>query len=173
MSAKITVSIVRVWRRRADRIAGLRPNNRSSHPNATLTQLNIGADFNITHPQGGKARGHVSGRDPITGKKKWEVEFPEPPLASLLSTAGGLVFVPDTRGWLHAYDAKDGKELWKANDGNQHNGGIISYEAGGKQYIATVTGGPSLVGEGYAKLFGGPYKTMEKDTGSLVVYSLP
>jgi alcohol dehydrogenase (cytochrome c) len=136
-------------------------------------QLNIAADFTITDPPGGKAYGHLDARDPITGKIAWTVKFPEPPLASLLSTAGGLVFVPDTRGWLHAYDAKDGKELWKANDGNQHNGGIISYEAGGKQYIATVTGGPSLVGEGYAKLFGGPYKNMEKDTGSLVVYSLP
>jgi glucose dehydrogenase len=101
------------------------------------------------------------------------VDFPEPPLASLLSTAGGLVFVPDARGWLHAYDDKDGKELWKANDGNQHNGGIISYAVGEKQYVAVVTGGPSLVGEGYAALFGGPYKTMEKNTGSLVVYTLP
>jgi alcohol dehydrogenase (cytochrome c) len=136
-------------------------------------QLNIAADFTITDPPGGKAYGHLDARDPISGKIAWTVKFPEPPLASLLSTAGGLVFVPDTRGWLHAYDAKDGKELWKGNDGNQHNGGIISYEAGGKQYVATVTGGPSLVGEGYAKLFGGPYKTMEKDTGSLVVYSLP
>jgi hypothetical protein len=32
------------------------------------------------------------------GAKKWHVEFPEPPLASLLSTAGNLVFVPDARG---------------------------------------------------------------------------
>jgi len=136
-------------------------------------QLNIAAQFTIIDPPGGKAHGHLDARDPITGKIAWTVEFPEPPLASLLSTAGGLVFVPDARGWLHAYDAKDGKELWKANNGNQHNGGIISYEAGGKQYVAVVTGGPSLVGEGYAALFGGPYKTMEKNTGSLVVYTLP
>jgi alcohol dehydrogenase (cytochrome c) len=101
------------------------------------------------------------------------VNFPEPPLASLLSTAGRVVFVPDTRGWLHALDAKTGKELWKADDGAPHNGGIISYDVGGKQYVAVVTGGPSLVMDGYADLFGGPYKTMEKDTGSLIVYALP
>jgi alcohol dehydrogenase (cytochrome c) len=136
-------------------------------------QLNIAAQFTITDPPGGKAHGHLDARDPITGKIAWTVDFPEPPLASLLSTAGGLVFVPDARGWLHAYDAKDGKELWKANNGNQHNGGIISYAVGDKQYVAVVTGGPSLVGEGYPKLFGGPYKTMEKNTGSLVVYTLP
>jgi alcohol dehydrogenase (cytochrome c) len=136
-------------------------------------QLNIAAQFTITDPPGGKAHGHLDARDPVTGKIAWSVEFPEPPLASLLSTAGGLVFVPDARGWLHAYDAKDGKELWKINNGNTHNGGIISYGVGDKQYIAVVTGGPSLVSDGYAALFGGPYKTMEKHTGTLVVYSLP
>jgi hypothetical protein len=29
------------------------------------------------------------------------------------------------------------------------------------------------VGEGYPALFGSPYDKMEKDTGALVVYSLP
>jgi alcohol dehydrogenase (cytochrome c) len=135
-------------------------------------QLNIAAEFTITDPPGGKAHGHLDARDPITGKIAWSVDFPEPPLASLLATAGGLVFVPDARGWLHAFDSKTGKELWKGNDGAQHNGGIISYAAGGKQYIAVVTGGPSLVGEGYPALFGGPYKNMEKDTGALIVYTL-
>ncbi|MBX6323832.1 MAG: PQQ-binding-like beta-propeller repeat protein [Rhodospirillaceae bacterium] len=136
-------------------------------------QLNIAAEFTITDPPGGKAYGHLDARDPITGEVAWTVNFPEPPLASLLSTAGGLVFVPDARGWLHAFNAKTGEELWKGNDGATHNGGIISYTAGGKQYIAVVTGGPSLVGEGYAALFGSPYDKMESNTGALIVYSLP
>ena len=137
-----------------------------------VAQLNIGATFTFKDPPGGKMHGHVDARDPVTGKVAWSVDYPEPPLASLLSTAGGLVFVPDTRGWLHALDAKTGKELWKANDGNMHNGGIISYEANGKQYIATVTGFPSMVSDGYADWFGGQYKYMEKDTGALIVYTL-
>jgi len=137
-------------------------------------QLNIGATFTIKAPPGeDKAYGHLDARDPITGKLSWSVNFPEPPLASLLSTAGGVVFVPDTRGSLHALDGKTGKELWKADNGAPHNGGIISYDAGGKQYVAVATGGPSLVMDGYADLFGGPYKTMEKDTGALIVYALP
>jgi len=135
-------------------------------------QLNIGATFTFKDPIGGKAHGHVDARDPVTGKVAWSVDYPEPPLASLLSTAGGLVFVPDTRGWLHAHDAKTGKELWSANNGAGHQGGIISYETGGKQYVAVVTGGPSLVSEGYGDLFGEPYKSMEKDTGALIVYTL-
>ena len=71
-------------------------------------QLNIGATFTFTDPPGDKMHGHVDARDPITGKVAWSVKFPEP-LASLLSTAGGLVFVPDARGWLHALDAPAGQ----------------------------------------------------------------
>ena len=77
----------------------------------------------------------MSARDPVTGAKKWESQFPEPPLASLLATGGNLVFVPDARGSLRAYDAEQrGKELWSHNNGIGHNGGIISYTAKGKQY---------------------------------------
>jgi alcohol dehydrogenase (cytochrome c) len=135
-------------------------------------QLNLGATFAAKAPPGEKIRGHVDARDPITGKVTWTVDYPEPPLASLLTTAGGLVFVPDARGWLRALDAKTGKELWKANDGNLHNGGIISYEANGKQYIVTVTGFPSMVSEGYPALFGAPFTYMEQNTGVLIAYTL-
>ena len=43
-----------------------------------MAQLNIGADFSLVNPPDGKVRGHISARDPLTGAKKWEVEFPEP-----------------------------------------------------------------------------------------------
>jgi len=136
-------------------------------------KLYLGATWTVVAPPGhDKAYGHVDARDPITGKVAWSVKYPEPPLASLLSTAGGLVFVPDARGWLHALDAKTGKDLWKANDGVLHNGGIISYEANGKQYIAVVTGFPSMVSEGYPAMFGPPYTMMEQNTGALIVYTL-
>ena len=135
-------------------------------------QLNIGANFTLRNPEGGKAFGHVSGRDPVTGQKKWEVKFTEPPLASLLATGGNLVFVPDARGWLHAYNAETGQELWSHNNGLGHNGGIISYSAKGKQYIAVATGWGSLVGDEFGTLFGEPFKSMPKDAGALVVFTL-
>src|SRR5947209_9791018 len=103
-------------------------------------QLNLGAVFKIAPPPGGEIYGHLDARDPITGAKKWEVRFPEPPLGSVLSTGGNLVFVPDSRGTVHAYDAESGAELWSHGDGTGHQGGIISYAANGKQYIAVVAG---------------------------------
>lgn len=138
-----------------------------------MAQLNIGANFTIRHPEGETAHGHLDARDPITGEKKWDIRFEEPPLASLLSTAGDLLFVPDARGVLHAYDARTGKELWSHNNGLGQVGGIISYSAGGKQYVAVATGWGSLVGDDYPKLYGEPFKSMPTDQGMLVVFTLP
>jgi PQQ-dependent dehydrogenase (methanol/ethanol family) len=136
-------------------------------------QLNIGAEFKFVPPPGGDYGGHLDARDPVTGQLKWQVSFREPPLASVLATGGNLVFLPDAAGITHAYDAETGKELWSHNDGIGHTGGIISYAAGGRQYIAVVAGWGSLVGEGYAAMFGEPYKSMPTDAGALIVYALP
>ena len=139
-----------------------------------MAQLNIGSNFTVnkTNPDGSKAHGHVSARDPITGAMKWEVKYAEPPLASLLSTKGNLVFVPDARGYLRALDANTGKELWSHNNGQGHNGGIISYSAKGKQYVAVMTGWGGLAGDDYKVLYGEPFTSMPTDQGALVVFGL-
>lgn len=135
-------------------------------------QLNIGANFTIAKPPSGEIYGHLDARDPITGAIKWEVRYPEPPMASVLSTAGNLVFVPDSRGTVHAYNASTGAELWNHSDGLGHQGGIISYAAGGKQYVAVVAGFGGMVSDDFGPMFGEPYKSMPRDEGVLVVYSL-
>jgi alcohol dehydrogenase (cytochrome c) len=137
-----------------------------------MAQLNIGATFTLRDPEGGVAHAHVDARDPITGEKAWEIYFPEPPLASLLSTGGNLLFVPDIRGVLHAYDATTGEELWSHNNGLGHNGGIISYTADGKQYIAVATGYGSMVGGDMQKLYKEQLANMPTDAGALVVFTL-
>jgi glucose dehydrogenase len=103
---------------------------------------------------------------------KIEMPFDAPPHASLLSTAGGLLFVPGPAGMLEAYDAATGKKLWSHNDGQGHDGGIISYQAKGKQYIAVMTGWGSLVSDDYAGLWGAPWTSMPKDSGVLKVFAL-
>ncbi|UFZ01865.1 PQQ-binding-like beta-propeller repeat protein [Bradyrhizobium ontarionense] len=139
---------------------------------APQAQLNIGANFTIAKPPSGEIYGHLDARDPVTGAKKWEVRFPEPPLASVLSTGGNLVFVPDSRGTVHAYDAENGTELWNHSDGTGHQGGIISYSVNGKQYIAITAGFGGMAADDYAPTFGGVYKSMPRDDGALIVYSL-
>ena len=137
-----------------------------------MAQLNIAADFKLVAPPDGPARGHLSARDPVTGAKKWEVTYKQPPLASVLATAGNLVFVPDSEGVVHAYDAESGKEVWSRNNGMGHNAGIISYMAGGKQYIAVPAGWGSLVADEFVALYGEPFKSMSKNTGAMIVYTL-
>lgn len=139
-----------------------------------MAQLNIGSNFTVnkTNPDGTPAHGHVSARDPLTGTVKWSVDYPQPPLASLLSTKGKLVFVPDARGWLRALDADTGKELWTHNNGQGHNGGIISYMAKGKQYVAVATGWGGLAGDDYKVLYGEPFVSMPVDQGALVVFGM-
>jgi PQQ-dependent dehydrogenase (methanol/ethanol family) len=137
-----------------------------------MAQLNIAADFKLVAPPDGPARGHLDARDPVTGEKKWEVNYKQPPLSSVLATAGNLVFVPDAEGVVHAYNAENGQELWTHNNGMGHNAGIISYMAGGKQYIAMPAGWGSLVSDEYIALYGEPFKSMAKNTGALVVFAL-
>ena len=104
---------------------------------------------------------------------KWRIEFKYPPLASLLSTKGNLVFVPGADGMMRALDARTGKELWSHNNGLGHTGGVISYTAKGKQYVAVVTGWGSHTAGKYGSLFGGsPFTEMPTDVGQLIVFGL-
>ena len=79
---------------------------------------------------------------------------------------------PSKRRRSAALDASTGKELWKHNNGQGHNGGIISYMAKGKQYIAVATGWGGLAGDDYKVLYGEPFASMPTDQGALVVFGL-
>ncbi len=146
---------------------------KTDNPGAYSGKLYLGATWTVVPPPGhDKAFGHVSGRDPITGKVAWEVEYKYFPLASLLSTKGGLLFVPGADGMLDALDTKTGKKLWSHNDGLGHTGGIITYMAGGKQYIAVTTGWGSHVSGNFKPLYGEPFASMPTDNGQLLVFGL-
>jgi len=142
-------------------------------PNDYSGQMYMSATYTSIPPPGHDAAyGHINATDPITGKKAWEVIYKYPVMASLLSTKGGLLFVPGADGTLDALDAKTGAKLWSRNDGMGHDGGIISYAINGKQYIAVTTGWGSYVSQNLATLFGEPFKSMPMDSGVLIVYGL-
>ena len=68
--------------------------------------------------------------------------------------------------------ADSGTELWNRANGTGHQGGIISYAVNGKQYIALTAGFGGMLSDDYAATFGGVYKSMPRDDGALIVYSL-
>src|SRR4051794_20474069 len=85
------------------------------------------------------------------------------------SQPGGKPTVPK---WTR-FNAKTGEKLWSHNDGIGHDGGIITYVANGKQYLAVTTGWGTYVSQKLAKLYGEPFKSMPMDGGTLNVYALP
>ncbi len=85
-------------------------------------------------------KGWVTAFDPESGDVKWKIQTPKPMVAAITATAGGLVFTGDLDGQLLAYDASTGKELWRHATGKAIGGGVISYQARGKQHIAAATG---------------------------------
>jgi quinohemoprotein ethanol dehydrogenase len=78
--------------------------------------------------------------DPRANKMAWRVKQPGFWAGGTLATAGGLVFIGQANGYLAAYDASSGAELWKFACGRPISAPPISYEVDGKQYIAVLVG---------------------------------
>jgi alcohol dehydrogenase (cytochrome c) len=97
-------------------------------------------------------RGALMAWDPATNKKVWEVPFKAPHWSGVLSTKSGVVFSGSQSGAFMAFDARNGRELWKFQTGSGITGLPISWERNGVQYI-TVPSGAATV---YAALAGDP-----------------
>lgn len=121
-----------------------------------IASLYLGVDkLEAVAPPDRPAEARLDARDPLTGKLKWSVKYAIPGLGSVLTTGGGLVFNGDPEGFVHAYDAERGTELWKFQTGSGIRGGIISYAVKGKQYIAVPSGWGSLAPGFMASAFPG------------------
>ena len=110
--------------------------NSSPYPGGKLW---LGGAF--TNVPGGIQTGNVTAVDYDTGKIRWQVKTPQPMIGGILATAGGLVFAGEANGWFKAYDARNGKILWKFQAGAGVNAPPSSYTVGGKQYVAVAAGG--------------------------------
>jgi len=75
-----------------------------------------------------------------TMQQKWSHQQRAMFLTSVLTTAGGVVFIGDLDRYFKAFDMDTGKELWKVRLGAALHGFPVSYTAGGKQFIAVPTG---------------------------------
>ena len=60
--------------------------------------------------------------------------------SGILTTAADLLFTGGREGYFQALDARSGALLWKLNLGSQIMNGPISYQVGGKQYVAVISG---------------------------------
>jgi alcohol dehydrogenase (cytochrome c) len=88
----------------------------------------------------GEASGWINAIDPKTGNFVWRVHTPTPMYAAITATAGNLLFTGDLSGDFLALDARTGETLYRFNTGGPIAGGVITYERGGKQYVAVASG---------------------------------
>jgi len=125
----------------------------------------------LSLPPGRSTYGHLDAWDPISGKRVWSSPAKYPLMASVLATAGDLVFTGDPEGNFFALDARNGNELWTWQTGAGHRGSPISYSVNGRRYIATPTGWQSSITGGFVA---GQFPDQTFRSGStLVVFALP
>ena len=78
--------------------------------------------------------------DPVTQTEAWRVPFAYGGNGGVLATAGGLVFESTGAAELVAYDASSGAQLWSSDIQSVAQGGPISYQLDGEQYVAVACG---------------------------------
>ncbi len=99
----------------------------------------------LIHPFGvmdplDQRRGWITAIDADDGTVRWRYASPAPMVAGVTATAGGLVFSADLSGNILGFDQHSGAILFRYNTGQPVGGGVITYSAGGKQYVAVASG---------------------------------
>ncbi len=105
-------------------------------------QLWLGVDPNTNNllPRGDHI-GELQAWDPATGKQAWMYPFPNQLFASVLTTAGDLVFVGGTNDRMfRAFDARTGELLWQQRTNSGIIGMPVAYQVGDTEFIAVQSG---------------------------------
>ncbi|MBR2117262.1 MAG: methanol/ethanol family PQQ-dependent dehydrogenase [Afipia sp.] len=151
----------------------------------TAGQPYVGATLSMYPPEGDKHMGNFIAWDAKTGKIVWSVNEQFSVWSGALATAGGVVFYGTLEGYFKAVDAKTGKELYKFKTPSGIIGNVTTYEQGGKQYIAILSGVGGWAGIGLAAGLTDPtaglgavggYAGLRNYTalgGTLTVFALP
>jgi PQQ-dependent dehydrogenase (methanol/ethanol family) len=151
----------------------------------TAGQPYVGATLSMYPPSGESHMGNFIAWDGKTGKIVWSDKEQFSVWSGALATAGGVVFYGTLEGYLKAVDAKSGKELYKFKTPSGIIGNVTTYEHGGKQYVAVLSGVGGWAGIGLAAGLTNPtdglgavggYAALSNYTalgGQLTVFALP
>jgi len=116
----------------------------------TAGQPYVGASVNMYPAPGGTHLGAFIAWDAAAGKIVWSDPEPFSVWSGALATAGDIVFYGTLEGYLKAVDSKTGKELYKFKTPSGIIGNVNTYEHGGKQYVAVLSGVGGWAGIGLA-----------------------
>jgi PQQ-dependent dehydrogenase (methanol/ethanol family) len=151
----------------------------------TAGQPYVGATLSMYPPEGETNLGNFIAWDASEGKILWSIPEPFSVWSGVLATNGDVVFYGTLEGYIKAVDPADGKELWRFKTPSGIIGNVTTYEHGGKQYIAILSGVGGWAGIGLAAGLTedtaglgavGAYKALSQYTnlgGVLTVFALP
>src|SRR4051794_9998705 len=151
----------------------------------TAGQPYVGATLSMYPPPGETHMRNFIAWDGKTGKIAWSNKEQFSVWSGALATAGGVVFYGTLEGYLKGVDAKTGKELYKFKTPSGIIGNVTTYEQGGRQYIAVLSGVGGWAGIGLAAGLTDPtaglgavggYAALSNYTalgGALTVFALP
>jgi PQQ-dependent dehydrogenase (methanol/ethanol family) len=151
----------------------------------TAGQPYVGATLSMYPPPGQTNMGNFVAWDAKAGKIVWSLPEQFSVWSGALATKGGVVFYGTLEGYLKAVDAKTGKQLYKFKTPSGIIGNVTSYEHGGKQYVAVLSGVGGWAGIGLAAGLTDPhaglgavggYAALNDYTslgGTLTVFALP
>jgi PQQ-dependent dehydrogenase (methanol/ethanol family) len=152
----------------------------------TAGQAYVGATLSMyPAPNSHGGMGNFIAWDAGEGKIVWSKPEQFSVWSGALATAGNVVFYGTLEGYLKAVDPADGKELFKFKTPSGIIGNVTTYEHGGKQYVAILSGVGGWAGIGLAAGLTEPnaglgavggYAGLKKYTnlgGQLTVFALP
>ena len=152
----------------------------------TAGQPYVGATLSMyPAPESHGGMGNFIAWDGKEGKIKWSLPEQFSVWSGALATAGDVVFYGTLEGYLKAVDANTGEELYKFKTPSGIIGNVMTYEHGGKQYVAILSGVGGWAGIGLAAGLTNPndglgavggYAALSDYTalgGALTVFALP
>jgi alcohol dehydrogenase (cytochrome c) len=90
-----------------------------------------------------QSQGWITAVDATAGTVRWRYRSTRPVIGAVTATGGGLILAGELTGDFLALDAASGDVRYRFNTGGPIGAGIITYEVGGRQYIAVASGRPS------------------------------
>jgi PQQ-dependent dehydrogenase (methanol/ethanol family) len=152
----------------------------------TAGQPYVGATLSMyPAPESHGGMGNFIAWDATTGEIKWSLPEQFSVWSGALATAGDIVFYGTLEGYLKAVDAETGEELYRFKTPSGIIGNVMTYEHGGKQYVAVLSGVGGWAGIGLAAGLTNPqeglgavggYASLRDYTalgGQLTVFAIP
>ncbi|MFV8818603.1 PQQ-dependent dehydrogenase, methanol/ethanol family [Haliea sp. E17] len=115
-------------------------------PNMTGITANMGVTMIPDPDLPESRRSYLRAWDPVKQQEAFTIDLPGDWPGGVLATAGDLIFQGRMDGYLKAYNASTGEEVWSWKTASPVVAAPIAYSVDGREYITVLTGNGSQGG---------------------------